>query len=264
MSRRRKSDKQKNRKETPEIAPVQDTVYVRESSDSSWSEAINVKIVSSFGAGFDVTRECRLGTLIRLELALPNELRAFDHDKEVYSVIALVQHCNRIGKRTDDGYHMSVIFVGKEFPDSYTANPAQAYRLTGAAQDGLWRVTECTGQFKQRKYPRFDIKLNVELGLIQSSRRTIVKEQTITRDIGSSGVSVVSGLDAKRGDKVKFACRDIDFYAIAVVVNRRNLFGEKDLLHMKFVDHKFPIERILFSSAGDAESAPMPHDVLRN
>ena len=263
MSRRRKSDKQKNRTEISEITPVKDTVYVRESSDSMWSEAINVKIVSSFGAGFDVTRECRLGTLIRLEITLPDELRAFDHDKQVYSVIALVQHCNRIGKRADDGYHLSVIFVGKEFPDSYIANPAQAYRLTGAAQDGLWRVTECTSQFKQRQYPRFDIKLTVELGLIQNSKRTIVKEQTVTRDIGSSGVSVVSALDAKRGDKIKFACRDIDFYAIAVVVNRRNLLGEKDLLHMKFVDHKFPIERILFSPIGDAESAPRPHDIFR-
>lgn len=263
MSRRRKSDKQKSRNETPAISPVQDTVFVRESSDSSWSEAINVKIVSSFGAGFEVSRECRLGTLIRLELALPVELRAFDHDKEVYSVIALVQHCNRIGKRADDGYHLSVIFVGKEFPDSYVANPAQAYRLTGAAQDGLWRVTECLSQFKQRQYPRFDIKLTVELGWIQSSKRMIVKEQTVTRDIGSRGVSVVSGLDAKRGDKIKFACRDIDFYAIAVVVNRRILIGEKDLLHMKFVDHKFPIERILFSPAADGASAPKPHDIFR-
>lgn len=263
MSRRRKTDKQRDRNEALAIKPVQDTVHVRESSDSCWSEAISVKIVSSFGAGFDVTRECRLGTLIRLELSLPAELRAFDHDKELYSVIALVQHCNRIGKRPDDGYHLSVIFVGKDFPDSYIANPTQAYRLTGAAQDGLWRVTECTSQFKQRQYPRFDIKLNVELGLIQSSQRTIVKELTVTRDIGASGVSVVSSLDAKRGDKIKFACRDIDFYSIAVVVNRRNHFGETDLLHMKFVDHKFPIERILFSSVGDVESAPKPHDVLR-
>lgn len=263
MSRRRRSDKKKNTNETPERPRAHDTVYVRESPDSSWSEAINIKIVSSFGAGFDVTRECRLGTLIRLELALPTELRAFDHDKDLYSVIALVQHCNRIGKRTYDGYHLSVIFVGKEFPESYRANPTQAYRLTGAAQDGLWRITECASQFKQRQYPRFDIKLNVELGLIQTSKRTVVKEQAVTRDIGSSGVSVVSGLDAKRGDKVKFACRDIDFYAIAIVVNRRRLAGEHDLLHMKFVDHKFPIERILFSSVGDAEYAPMPHDVLR-
>lgn len=263
MSRKRKSDKKAAAAEVAANSPVEDTVYVRESLKSSWSEPINVKIVSSFGAGFDVSRECRLGTLIRLELALAKELRAFDQDTEVYSVVALVQHCNKLGTRIDDGYHLSVIFVGKDFPESYAVNPTQAYRLTGAAQDGLWKVTECTSQFKPRQYPRFDIKLNVELGLIQQSERTIVKELTVTRDIGSSGVSVVSTLDAKRGDKIKFACRDIDFYAIAVVVNRRNLFGEKDLLHMKFVDHKFPIERILFSSVGDAESAPMPHDVLR-
>lgn len=255
MARKRKKNGTTSKKVTQIPSPPRSSVYVKESAESSWSEAIDVTVMSRFGAGFDLSRECRVGSLILLDIALPAEFRAFDQDKELYSVVALVQHCDERVIGNKRVYHISVMFVGKNFPDSYRADPQQAYRLSGSAGHGLWNISECSNHYKSRRYPRFGLKLEVEIGLIQRDKRAVIKEQTVTRDICAAGVSVISTLDAKVGDKVKFACPQIDFYAIAIIVKRRTLFGIQDTLHLKFVDDKFPIKRVLFSKFGKALAA---------
>ena len=236
---------------TPEVKPVATPsvcrVFVSEGLDGAWAETTEVRMVSRFGAGFDLSRECKVGTLIEVEIALAREFRAFDEDKESYRVVALVQNSSKSGLEPQTVYHTNVIFVGKSFPASYYENPQQTSRLSSSVGDGIWKVTECKNSSKQRRYPRFKVELNVEIGLIQKHERMVMWERTETCDIGSVGVSVITTLPAVAGDKLKFSCIDLDFHAIATVVKRRNYFGFRDVLHLKFGNERFPVDRLLFS-----------------
>lgn len=237
-------------KSTPEVKaaalPSTCRVFVSDRL-GDWAETTEVRILSRFGAGFDLFRDCKVGTLIEVDIALEPEFRAFDEDKESYRVVALVQNSSKSGTGPKTVYHTNVIFVGKAFPASYFVNPQQTYRLSSSEGDGIWKVTECSNGIKQRRYPRFSVELNVEIGLIQKHERTVTWEKTETCDIGSVGVSVITTLPAVAGDKIKFFCTDLDFHAIATVVKRRNYFGFRDVLHLKFMDDRFPVDRLLFS-----------------
>lgn len=250
MARKQKSKRNRTKQTTARPSPSLCRVCIRETFDELRFETTEVRIVSRFGASFDLSRECRVGTLIQLELPLERELRAFSHDDELYKVIGLIQHSQVAAKGSKSLYEVNVMFIGRHFPDSYFSNPLQAYRLQRQNDDGTWDLTECSSQYKHRRFPRIRIKLQVEIGLIQQNERTILKENTVTCDISSAGVAVISKLPAEVGDKIKFACADMDFYAIAEVLRRRNHFGLQDILHLKFVDFHFPVERLIFSRVG--------------
>ncbi|MBK9769105.1 MAG: hypothetical protein IPP63_20050 [Chloracidobacterium sp.] len=163
-------------------------------------ETTEVRIVSRFGASFDLSRECRVGTLIQ-RAPLERELRAFSHDDELYKVIGLIQHSQVAAKGSKSLYEVNVMFIGRHFPDSYFSNPLQAYRLQRQNDDGTWDLTECSSQYKHRRFPRIRIKLQVEIGLVQKNERTILKENTVTCDISSAGVAVISKLPAEVGTR---------------------------------------------------------------
>jgi len=221
-------------------------VQVRESEYEVWNESVDVNIYSRFGAGFTLSRACTVGRLVSLLISLPPELRVFDKSEKLYSVVGLVQHCNKTMVAGRTAYHVGVGFVGKEFPDSYIIDPKQNYRVSGTTIDGLWKITEAEAQLHSRRCSRFWLQLEVTISLIDITTKSIIKEQTVTKNLGASGAAVDCALDAKVGDKVKFACRDLDFYAIAVIRNRRLLDGWVSTYHLEFVDARFPVERLVY------------------
>jgi hypothetical protein len=222
-------------------------VQVKESDTETWKEVTKVTTVSRNGAGFSLPRPVVVGRLITLVMPLAPDLRAYDEDKELYPVLGLVQYCN---KGMVDGkavYHIGVGFIGKNIPDSFKANPAQSYRISGMKKDGLWEVTEAESQFKNRKQPRYWISLPVTISLLQRAEQPIAREETYTQNIAAGGVSVPCSLAAGVGDKVKFACKEIDFYAVAIVRNRKVPSNESPTLHLQFVDAELPVDKVIAS-----------------
>jgi len=220
-------------------------VQVKESDAESWKEVTRVATISRSGAGFTLPRPCTVGRLVTLVMPLDPDLRAYDHDKELYPVMGLVQYCNEglvDGQRV---YHVGVGFIGKQIPDSFKADPSQSYRISGMTQDGLWEVAEAESQFKNRKKPRYWVTIPVTISLLQKAGQAIDKEETFTKNVGSGGVSVSCTLVAGVGDKVKFACRELDFYAVALVRNRKAAKGEIPTLHLEFLDSELPIEKVI-------------------
>ncbi len=224
-------------------------ILVKESEDYTWSEVTDVTVVSRFGAGFNLSRECKVGRLVSLKIPMPRELRAYDEDEDIYNVVGLVQHCSETMIDGRTAYHVDVGFIGNQFPQSYQTDPRQSYGVCGTNENGFWKIVEVESQYKSRRHPRFFIQLDVTISLIETSRQQLIKEHTVTKNIGASGVSVACTFDAKNGDKVKFACRDLDFYAIAIVRNRRMTEGHMTTLHLEFVDAKFPMERLIFAES---------------
>ncbi len=229
-------------------------VQVKESEEVSWKEVTKVTTVSRNGAGFSLPRPCAVGRLVTLVMPLDPDLRAYDEDKDLYPVMGLVQYCNEGVINGESGFHIGVGFVGKHIPASYKADPTQSYRISGMKQDGLWEITEAEAQFKNRKQPRYWIALSATVSLLKKTGKSIIKEETYTQNIGSGGVSVVCALAADIGDKVKFACKEVDFYSLAIVRNRKEQKNDSPTLHLEFIDSEFPIEKaILLKSVAVTE-----------
>jgi hypothetical protein len=241
----------KGKRVAPELKTI---VQVRESEDESWKEMTKVLTVSRNGAGLQLTRPCVVGRLISLVMPLDPDLRAYDKKAEVYPVMSIVQYCNASTIDGETVYHVGVGFVGKKMPDSYKADPTQSYRISGMKKDGLWEITEAELQFKNRKQPRYWISVRVLVSLLQRGNGSGAKEETYTKNVCAGGVSVGCSLDAEIGDKVKFACKDLDFYSMALVRNRK-LNKDGVTLHLEFIDNEFPVEEVIASRLPGAAAA---------
>ena len=220
-------------------------VKVKESNTDTWKETANVVSVSSTGAGFYIDRECQVGRLIAIVVPLEPHLRCYDHEKELYAVFGLVQHCHLL--TSDDGadYHVGVAFIGKRPPESYREDPTQSYRINGMNEDGLWKVKEAEKEFKPRRDPRFYHSIKHYLALVDAQKTSVAGERTTTENISKSGAAVITTLNVNVGDRVKFISEEYDFSGIAVVCNRKSGSDGRARLNLQFVGNTFPVEKIV-------------------
>ncbi len=238
----------------PARLPVAETtVLVHEDHFDFWNETVELYAISQFGASFNVSRACGVGRLIELTIFATAEFHAFDSTEYPTPIVCLVQQCNEYEREGRPAYHVGVVFVGRSLPDSFNNNPKQCYRVAGTHKNGLFRILETVAPHKTRRHPRFKIKFEVKLLLINKAERSIVPASGVTNDVGAMGISVKTTLMANIGDKIKVACREIDFFGVAVVRNRRSLFGFEYLLQMEFLESKFPIGRLLSVPEGVLE-----------
>jgi len=234
-----------HRQEPRVTAEIKAVVQVRESKTDVWKEVTTVSTLSRNGAGFSLGQPVSVGRLLTIVLPMPAELRAYDEGKDMYPVMGIVQYCNEGMIGTNKVHHVGVGFIGKQIPESFKSDPTQNYRITGMSKDGLWQITESGSKFQNRKQPRYWISLGVTLTLIQKEDKSITREETFTKNVGAGGVSVASSLNAAVGDTVKFGCKALNFYAIAVVRNRHTVTGETPTLHLEFKEDVLPVEKVI-------------------
>ena len=224
---------------------LQTIVQVKESQGESWKEVTKVLTVSKNGAGFSLDRPVVVGRLVTLVMPLDPELRAYDKKKELYPVMAIVQYCNATTVNGKTSYHTGVGFVGKKIPDSYKLDPTQSYRICGMKQDGLWSISEAEDQFKNRRQPRYWISVPITVSLLQRAGNPGAKEETATKNISVNGISAVCSLNTSIGEKVKIACKELNFYSIAIVRNRMEPKDGMTTIHLELVDSEFPVEAVV-------------------
>jgi len=224
-------------------------VKVKESGDTFWKEVADIVTVSSSGAGFYVKHQCHIGRLVSLMLPLDPHLRTYDYDEEIYKVWGLVQHCQKIAGDEAENYHVSVAFVGKNAPESYHIDPTQNYRISGIGEDGLWNIVESANEFKTRRDIRFFKSINLYLALVANGKTgALGGERTVTENISKSGAAVISSLNVKVGERVKFISEEYDFSGLAIVCNRKTGDDNRTRLHLKFIENYFPIESLNLSA----------------
>lgn len=219
-------------------------VKVKEDAENFWKEVADVISVSASGAGFLLSRPCEVGRLVSLMMPMPPHLRCYDHDKELYRVWGLVQHCNEVKNGEEEGFQVGVAFVGRTAPESYGVDPATSYKICGMGDDGLWKVAESKGSFKKRQHMRYWTSIDLYLALVNNKKDAIRGEKTVTENISRSGAAVLTTLDVNVGDRVKFISEQFDFSGLAVVCNRQNGEGKPSRLHLQFVETMFPIDRL--------------------
>lgn len=234
---------------------VHAVVKVKESKDDLWKETAEIVSSSSTGAGFYIDRECQAGRLVSIMFPLDPHLRCYDHNKEMYRIWGLVQHCNILPGGEDTGYHVGVAFIGKHAPDSYREDPTQSYRICGMNEDGLWKINEAAKEFMPRKDPRFYHPVNHYLAMVGGQNHSLSGEWAVTENISKNGAAVVSSLDLHVGDQVKFISEKFDFSGLAVVCSRRETDDGRARLSLQFVENSFPIKQIAMPEQHNNEVA---------
>lgn len=237
------TDNEKRRGERISLA-LSAVVKFKESPDTVWKETTDLISISRSGAGFYLERECQVGRLVSLLMAMPRHLRCYDREKEMYRVWGLVQHCSPVSGEGNSGYHVGVAFVGKQSPASFMENPLQSYRISGMNEDGTWKIVEAQTTFVVRRHPRFWMSLNVSLSALDENENIIADESATTDNISISGAAVFSTLNVNVGDSVKLNCKKHDFSALSIVRNRQTSDFELPKLHLEFIDAEFPMEKV--------------------
>lgn len=235
-----------------ESAVMIGVVKVKDEDGRVHKEAAEVISVSPTGAGFYMKRECKAARLVCMMLPVEPELRFFDHDKELYRVWGLVQHCHRLSD-DDMGFHVGVAFIGREVPESYKEDPMQSYRIVGMSENGLWKVKEAAREFKPRQTPRFYAAVDHYLAVVDAKNVAGRGEKTTTENISKHGAAVMTTLDLHVGDRVKFISEKYDYSGVALVCNAQACTNGKTLLNLQFIGSTFPIERIAATQATTLE-----------
>ena len=224
---------------------IKGLILVKESPTESWKEQTTITSVSKNGAGFTLSRPCTVGRLVSLVSPMPVEFRSYDHAKELYPTMGVVQHCYAALEGEDTVYHVGIGFIGKQMPESYKQNPCENYRISGMDKNGMWMVTPATTEFQRRKEQRYWLNIPVTLSFTRKEDRATFRDETFTLNIAAGGASVATNIQAAVGDKIKFAYKDANFYAIAEVKGRRSKNGQPACLHLQFLETKFPVGKVV-------------------
>lgn len=229
-------------------------VKAKLSGEEFWKEKAQLKSVSRLGAGFQIEKPCKVGQLISLLIPMPINLRLYDHDKQLYRIWGLVQHCHSISNDDFTGYHVGVAFIGKDAPESFFECPDQSYRITGLSEEGVWNISEAEREFINRKHPRLWVSLPALLKVNKSGADEFTLSETFAAEsdfigcrienVSRSGAAVFCETSANVGDHVKFSCPEFDFTTDAIVRNRRGNGNTIPKIHLEFLENEFPVEKI--------------------
>ncbi len=217
----------------------------KDKDSHEWNEVADLLTVSPTGSSFNLGRSCEVGTLISLMLPLPAHMRCYDHDKELYRVWGLVQHCSPITANDQNAFYVGVAFIGREAPASHKANPNQSYRISGVGENGMWSVNEWQTPFKKRADIRFWSPIDLYLAIVDTKNGATGGERTIAENVSKSGAAVYTTLDVGIGDRVKFISEEYDFSGLSVVCNKQTGDDGRTRLHLRFIEANFPIELVM-------------------
>lgn len=213
----------------------------KESNEQSWKEEADVVSFSGSGASFHVGRSCAPGQLLSLLLPFPIQLRAYDHDKKLYKVWGIVQHCQKVSAGGHTSHYVGVAFIGKSAPESYQTNALTSYRICGMNKDGLWIAKEAEKAFINRKEPRYTYAIDVSVFVLDADQKVLAEDQCETENVSENGSLVISDLDVSVGERIRFHSVEFDFTALAVVRNRQKASDGRSRISLEFVDDLFPI-----------------------
>jgi len=245
--------KTRRKRERLEISlPVR--VHGRDSVDHEWTEMSRLLDVTPFGAGFTLSRLTERGRLLHLTLAMPRQLRCFDHIEPQYRVWSLVRYVRPVIKQESGGprYEIGVAFTGKRPPASFEVDPSTRYEVAQTVtESGLWELTEDSGgdepripPAKARPETRHHIPVEVLVEIFDDMGQVTASETTVTENLSRRGAAVFTTLDAARGRFVRVTSSQYQISVIAAIRARRSGADGVTRLHLEFVDNIWPLEKM--------------------
>ena len=225
-------------------------VCVRERIDDEWIEMTRLVDVTPFGARFTLRRPIDIGRLLQLTVAMPRQLRVFDHVEDQYRVWAIVRNLKLLEQKTkkDPLVEVGVAFIGKRPPHSYTDHPERRYEIAqskletvmwAANEDSVDQLAEVTTDDK-RKESRQMIPVEVVIEAFEADK-FVGNEQTVAENISPSGAAVFTAMDIGPGTFVRVTSDHYKTAVLAIVRARRAGPDGITRLHLEFVGGEWPL-----------------------
>ena len=247
-----KASKQESRRLRERIAlslPVR--IYCRETIGHEWTEISRLVDVTPFGARFRLKRPTEVGRLLLLTLAMPRQLRCFDHVEDQYRVWSLVRDLKMLDPRAEKGALMEigVAFVGKRPPKSFESSPERRYHISKSGEPGgLWIVQEESGDMltevdisDKRKESRHYFPVEIKLEVFADNGTFSESEDTVTESISRHGAAVFTTLNLEAGRFVKLSSQQFGAELVAVIRERRTGADGISRFHLEFTGSEWPL-----------------------
>ena len=248
----RKASKQESRRLRERIAlslPVR--IYCRETIEHDWTEMSRLVDVTPFGARLRMKRPTEIGRLLLLTLAMPRQLRCFDHIEDQYRVWSLVRNLKMLDPNTQKGalVEVGVAFVGKRPPKSFERNPERRYDISkSGGPAGLWTVQEESsrvltevGISDKRKETRHHMPVEIKIEVFADNGKIGETEHTVTENISRHGAAVFTALDLQPGRFVRLSSPQFGAEVVAVIRERRTGADGINRLHLEFTGGEWPL-----------------------
>jgi len=224
-------------------------VTCRETVNHQWIEMSRLVDVTPYGARLRLKRPTETGRLLLLTMAMPRQLRSFDHIEDQYRVWSLVRNVRQLDPKTSNGamLEIGVAFVGKRPPESFQKDPAIRYEIENL-QSGLWAVQEESSEVlsevdeatDKRDQSRHTIPTEVTLEVFGDDEVSRQIESTVTENISRSGAAVFTALNLERGRFLKLSTSD-GLILMAAVRNRSVGADGIARLHLQFIGSEWPL-----------------------
>jgi len=200
--------------------------------------------VTPFGARLRLMRPTEIGRLLLLIMAMPRQLRCFDHIEDQYRVWSLVRNLKQLDPATEKGaiLEIGVAFVGKHPPASFLSNPAQIYDIAPLEKDH-WSLKEKPkkADTDKRKESRHTIPVEVTIEPVGDATTAGQKENTVTENISHKGAAVFSTLNLQPGRFLRMSSAHYGVAIFAVVRDRRIGADGIPRLHLEFIGGEWPL-----------------------
>lgn len=224
-------------------------IVCKESAGHEWIEMSRLADVTPFGARFTISHPTETGRLLYLTLAMPRQLRCFDHVEDQYRVWALVRHITpRRGADEQLCYEIGVAFTGKSPPASFIRDPSTRYEVGSiSTENNLWQVHEAeekgaNASTSRSKETRLHMAIPVSVEVFDEEGRVSASEQTVTENISRRGASVWTTLKVDRGRFVRLTSTEMSLSVLAAVRATRTGPDGIPRLHLEFIDSQWPLE----------------------
>jgi PilZ domain len=226
-------------------------VSCRETTSHEWQEITRLIDVAPFGARLRLKRPTEIGRLLLLTMAMPRQLRCFDHVEDQYRVWSLVRNLKMLDPDKEKGalVEIGVAFVGKRPPPSFESNPARRYEISKAGGPaGSWTIHEESsevlsevGATDRRKESRHYIPTEVQIQAYAADGSFAESESTVTENISRHGAAVYTTLALEAGRFVRLSSPNSNVRIVAVIRERRVGPDGIARLHLQFTSGEWPL-----------------------
>jgi len=225
-------------------------IYGREAGNREWTEMTRLVDVTPFGARFRLSRPVDVGRLLQLTLAMPRQLRVFDHVEDQYRVWSIVRNVRFLDQKTEKGglVEVGVAFIGKRPPRSYQTNPTRRYEIAQTKLESeLWAAQEDSAEQlseiqidDKRKESRQLIPVDVLIEVFDADK-LVGSEHTVTENISQRGAAIFTALNLEAGTFIRMTSDRYNASVLAVVRARRLGADGITRLHLEFVGSEWPL-----------------------
>jgi len=205
-------------------------VQGRDPDGGTWEEMSSTEDASAGGLAFHLKRASRQGQVLHVSLPMPKRLRKYDLADPSYRSYVLVRNARPDGK---GGTRVGVMFLGKQPPRGAESLPSELFLMPGDPQPQ-----------ERRRFPRWTVRLDLEVESGYVPPGSSRKEQAIAEDIGKWGAQIPTSLPLAKGDMVRVTEVGGDYTTRAEVRNVTIGADGKPHLNLLFLDEPAP-ERLL-------------------